>query len=79
MCYAVRQSIFLVFREEFTQGCVSLQSDSIQSVKGSFHTLEVEAERDFKDLYKFTFQFGLDVEQVSALWIFVILSENLFA
>lgn len=50
-------------RDEFTQGCISLQADSIKSIKQSFPELENEAKQSFRDIYKFAFQFGLDSDQ----------------
>lgn len=50
-------------REEFTQGCVSMQVDSIKSMIDAFPALEKEALAKFRDIYKFAFQFGLDIEQ----------------
>nr|XP_039270778.1 DCN1-like protein 3 [Styela clava] len=50
-------------RDEFTQGCIALQADSIESIKQSFPDLENEARINFKDIYKFAFQFGLDSDQ----------------
>ncbi len=49
-------------REEFMNGCQKLQSHDAKSLKERFPSLSAEAknERSFKDLYNFTFSFGLD-------------------
>lgn len=47
------------------EGCRSIQADSIEGICGRFSVLleEARGEESFKDLYRFTFQFGLDVEE----------------
>lgn len=49
-------------REEFMNGCQKLRSHDAKSLKERFPELSAEAknERNFKDLYNFTFSFGLD-------------------
>ncbi len=49
-------------REEFMNGCQKLQSHDAKSLKERFPSLSAEAknERSFKDMYNFTFSFGLD-------------------
>ncbi len=51
-------------RTEFVQGCKSIKADSIKAIQCRFPELrqEVENETKFKDLYRFTFNFGLDSE-----------------
>ena len=51
-------------RTEFVQGCKSLKADSIKAIQSRFPELrqEVKSETKFKDLYRFTFNFGLDSE-----------------
>lgn len=53
-------------RTEFFDGCKALRVDSIRSLQNKFPELEAEVTNDvekFKDLYRFTFKFGLDVEE----------------
>lgn len=53
-------------RTEFVDGFESLNVDSIKSLQNKFPDLEAEVTNDvekFKDLYRFTFKFGLDVEE----------------
>lgn len=53
-------------RTEFFDGCKALKVDSIRSLQNRFPELEAEVTNDvekFKDLYRFTFKFGLDVEE----------------
>ena len=53
-------------RTEFVDGCKALKVDSIRSLQNKFPDLEAEVTNDlekFKDLYRFTFKFGLDVEE----------------
>ncbi|XP_064406012.1 DCN1-like protein 3 [Halichondria panicea] len=49
-------------REEFVNGCQKLRVHDAKSLKERFPELSAEAknERNFKDLYNFTFSFGLD-------------------
>ncbi|KAG9342860.1 hypothetical protein JZ751_015067 [Albula glossodonta] len=50
---------------EFVEGCKALRADSLEGIYARFPCmlLEVRAEDNFKDLYRFTFQFGLDSEE----------------
>ena len=53
-------------RTEFVGGFISLNVDSIKGLQHKFSDLEAEVTKDvekFKDLYRFTFKFGLDVEE----------------
>ncbi|XP_016424614.1 DCN1-like protein 3 [Sinocyclocheilus rhinocerous] len=52
-------------RKEFVDGCKAIQADSIPGICSRFSMLleESRGEESFKDLYRFTFQFGLDAEQ----------------
>lgn len=53
-------------RTEFVDGFKALKVDSIRSLQNRFPELEAEVTNDlekFKDLYRFTFKFGLDVEE----------------
>lgn len=53
-------------RTEFFDGCKALKVDSIKGLQNKFPELEAEVTNDiekFKDLYRFTFKFGLDVEE----------------
>ncbi|XP_028823951.1 DCN1-like protein 3 [Denticeps clupeoides] len=52
-------------RKEFVDGCRAIQADSIDGICSRFPVLleEARGEESFKDLYRFTFQFGLDVEE----------------
>lgn len=51
-------------REEFLHGCKSLKVDSIKGIQSKFTELltEVQNKQTFKDLYRWTYKFGLDVE-----------------
>lgn len=52
-------------RTEFIQGCRTLRADSINAIKAKFPDLRHEVKTDdamFKDLYRYTFGFGLDTE-----------------
>lgn len=51
-------------KEEFVQGLKSMKTDSIKSIQQRLNDITDELTRDseqFKDLYRFTFKFGLDV------------------
>ncbi|XP_047529929.1 DCN1-like protein 3 [Vanessa atalanta] len=51
-------------KTEFVQGLKSMKSDSIKSIQQKLNDIINELKRDseqFKDLYRFTFKFGLDV------------------
>lgn len=53
-------------RKEFVEGFKALKSDSIKSLRNKFPELEEEVVKDvekFKDLYRFTFKFGLDIDE----------------
>ena len=53
-------------KKEFVEGFKALKSDSIKSLRNKFPELEEEVVKDiekFKDLYRFTFKFGLDIEE----------------
>ncbi|KAM5152916.1 DCN1-like protein 3 [Mantella aurantiaca] len=52
-------------RKEFFEGCKAINADSIEGICNRFPTLLNEAKQEdkFKDLYRFTFQFGLDSEE----------------
>ncbi|XP_013781146.1 DCN1-like protein 3 [Limulus polyphemus] len=52
-------------REEFVIGCKSLHVDSILGIQSKFSEMlqEVKNPDTFKDLYRFTFKFGLEVGQ----------------
>lgn len=56
---------FVCLRREFVDGCKAIQADSIPGICSRFSVLleESRGEESFKDLYRFTFQFGLDAEQ----------------
>eukprot|EP00118_Oscarella_pearsei_P025631 m.308498 g.308498 ORF g.308498 m.308498 type:complete len:295 (+) comp44118_c0_seq1:107-991(+) len=47
-------------RREFVGGCRRLGVYSPETLRGKFDQLELEAVANFKDLYRFTFGFGLD-------------------
>ncbi|XP_006005722.1 DCN1-like protein 3 [Latimeria chalumnae] len=52
-------------RKEFVEGCKAIKADSIEGIRARFSSLlnEAKVEEKFKDLYRFTFQFGLDSEE----------------
>ncbi|XP_063284963.1 DCN1-like protein 3 [Pelobates fuscus] len=52
-------------RKEFFDGCKAINADSIEGICNRFPSLLNEAKQEdkFKDLYRFTFQFGLDSEE----------------
>ncbi|XP_023147175.2 DCN1-like protein 3 [Amphiprion ocellaris] len=52
-------------RKEFVEGCKAIQADSLEGICSRFPCmlLEAQCEENFKDLYRFTFQFGLDAEE----------------
>lgn len=47
------------------EGCKAIQADSLKGICSRFPCmlLEAQGEENFKDLYRFTFQFGLDAEE----------------
>lgn len=49
-------------RAEFLSGCKALKVDSIKGIQSKFSDMlhEVQRPEEFKDLYRFTFKFGLD-------------------
>lgn len=51
-------------RQEFISGCQAMRVDSIKSLQNRFSELkaEVHGRQLFKDLYRWTYKFGLDVE-----------------
>ena len=51
-------------RLEFVEGCKNFKVDSIAGLKSKLATVEQEVEdkEQFRDLYRFTYGFGLDVE-----------------
>ncbi|XP_069590302.1 DCN1-like protein 3 isoform X1 [Ranitomeya imitator] len=52
-------------RKEFFEGCKAINADSLEGICSRFPSLLNEAKQEdkFKDLYRFTFQFGLDSEE----------------
>lgn len=53
-------------REEFISGCKALKSDSIKGIQNRLPEICHEVEEDqelFKELYRFTFRFGLEIGQ----------------
>lgn len=58
-------SLLLFNRKEFFEGCKAINADSIDGICARFPSLLNEAKQEdkFKDLYRFTFQFGLDSEE----------------
>ncbi|XP_026858892.2 DCN1-like protein 3 [Electrophorus electricus] len=52
-------------RKEFVEGCKAIQADSLRGICLRFSALmeESRGEESFKDLYRFTFQFGLDADE----------------
>lgn len=51
-------------RDEFVQGCKSMRTDSLKLIQLRLPELVKEVDSNpelFKDLYRFTFRFGLDV------------------
>lgn len=52
-------------RKEFVEGCKAIRADSLEGICASFPCMLLDArgEENFKDLYRFTFQFGLDAEE----------------
>lgn len=51
-------------RQEFVSGCKAIKADSIKAMQNRFPELlqEVQDPEKFKELYRFTFKFGLDSE-----------------
>ncbi|XP_034049852.1 DCN1-like protein 3 [Thalassophryne amazonica] len=52
-------------RKEFIEGCRAIRADSLEGICSRFPSmlLEAQGEESFKDLYRFTFQFGLDADE----------------
>ncbi|XP_068439974.1 DCN1-like protein 3 [Clinocottus analis] len=52
-------------RKEFVDGCKAIQADSLEGIYLRFPVMMLDAkgEENFKDLYRFTFQFGLDADE----------------
>ncbi|XP_061079487.1 DCN1-like protein 3 [Conger conger] len=52
-------------RREFVEGCKALRADSLEGIYARFPSMlqEARAEDGFRDLYRFTFQFGLDWDE----------------
>lgn len=52
-------------RKEFVEGCKAIQADSLEGICSRFPNMlqEAQGEENFKDLYRFTFQFGLDADE----------------
>ncbi|XP_030624978.1 DCN1-like protein 3 [Chanos chanos] len=52
-------------RREFVEGCKAIHADSIEGICDRFAGLlaESRSEDNFKDLYRFTFTFGLDADE----------------
>ncbi|XP_068631938.1 DCN1-like protein 3 [Battus philenor] len=51
-------------RQEFVQGLKNMKTDSIKGIQHKLYEITSDLKRDsekFKDLYRFTFKFGLDV------------------
>lgn len=74
-------------RKEFFDGCRAISADSIDGICARLPSLLTEAKQEdkFKDLYRFTFQFGLDSEEgqrslhreiAIALWKLVFTQNN---
>lgn len=63
--FYVGSSLFCVTRKEFVEGCKAIQADSLEGICSRFPCmlLDAKGEENFKDLYRFTFQFGLDAEE----------------
>lgn len=59
------QHMFCFTKEEFVQGCRNLRSDCVQDILARFPELiiEIQNHEKFKDLYRFTFKFGLEPGQ----------------
>ncbi|KAM9774306.1 DCN1-like protein 3 [Syngnathus typhle] len=52
-------------RKEFVEGCKAIQADTLEGICSRFPCmlLDAQGEENFKDLYRFTFQFGLDADE----------------
>ncbi|XP_024243179.1 DCN1-like protein 3 [Oncorhynchus tshawytscha] len=52
-------------RKEFVDGCRAIKADSLEGIcsRFPFMLLEAQGEENFKELYRFTFQFGLDADE----------------
>lgn len=68
LCSVTPPALFLslsplvVCRREFVEGCKAIRADSVQGIFQRFSAMldDCRSEENFKDLYRFTFQFGLD-------------------
>lgn len=51
-------------KEEFVTGCKALKADSIKGIQSKFTDLlnDVKNKQSFKEFYKWTYKFGLDIE-----------------
>ena len=51
-------------REQFVSGCKALRVDNIRGIQSKFSEMltETQNKQSFKDLYRWTYKFGLDVE-----------------
>ena len=74
-------------RDEFLQGCKTLKVDSIKGIQSRFNDLleEVQDRQKFKDLYRWTYKFGLDcdtgqrtlpIDMTISLWKLVFSQTN---
>lgn len=65
--WSITQSCFSppVYRKEFVDGCRAIKADSLEGIcsRFPFMLMEAQGEENFKELYRFTFQFGLDAEE----------------
>lgn len=61
----VHCSVLHICRKEFVEGCKAIKADSLKGICSRFSCmlLDAQGEENFKDLYRFTFQFGLDAEE----------------
>ncbi|CAB3998148.1 DCN1 3 [Paramuricea clavata] len=53
-------------KQEFVEGCKLLKVDNVNAIKHKMADIEKEVRKnteDFRELYKFTFGFGLDVDE----------------
>ncbi|XP_035208586.1 DCN1-like protein 3 [Stegodyphus dumicola] len=57
--------MFCFTKEEFVSGCRNLKADCVQDIQARFPEMMAEARspEKFKDLYRFTFKFGLEPDQ----------------
>lgn len=59
------KQMFCFTKEEFVSGCRALKADNIQDIQARFPEMMAEARSSekFKELYRFTFRFGLEPDQ----------------